>query len=126
WERAGRGDAAGRRAGRQSGSAKTYKPSSPGGLLADRAAVTATYCLPSLPRYVIGTAVMLYGTSCDQSSAPLSASKARKRWSLVAPMNTRPPAVTIGPPKPGEPTFCLPSGNVSLIPSGTDHAISPA
>src|SRR5262249_536724 len=45
--------------------------------------------------------------------------------SLVAPMKSKPPAVTIGPPAPGDPTFCLPGGSVSLTPSGTCHAMSP-
>src|SRR6516165_4876981 len=40
-------------------------------------------------------------------------------------MKTNPPAVAIGPPNPGAPTFCLPVGSVSLIPSGTCQAISP-
>src|SRR5262245_50862036 len=40
-------------------------------------------------------------------------------------MNRRPPAVAIGPPAPGDPTFCLPGGNVSFTPSGTCQAMSP-
>src|SRR5262249_14350871 len=48
-----------------------------------------------------------------------------KRLSVVAPINRSPPAVTAGPPKPCDPTFCFPAGRVSLIPSGTCHAMSP-
>src|SRR5262245_35562456 len=40
-------------------------------------------------------------------------------------MKSRPPAVVIGPPAPGDPTFCLPAGSVSFTPNGTSHAISP-
>src|SRR6516165_6418483 len=56
---------------------------------------------------------------------PDLASKARKQWSLVAPMNTSPPAVTIGPPAFREPAFRLPSGSDSTMPKGTCQAISP-
>src|SRR5690606_34021064 len=56
---------------------------------------------------------------------PVVASKARKRRSFVAPTNTRPPAVTVGPALPEFPTSCLPSGSSSITPSGTDHLIAP-
>jgi hypothetical protein len=49
----------------------------------------------------------------------------RKRRSLVAPMNTSPPAVTMGPALPVEPVFRLPSGRASVIPSVVCQAISP-
>ena len=85
----------------------------------------ATYCRPSLPPYVIGTASTLKSNAADQSSSPVRESNARNMRSLVAPMNTSPPAVTIAPPTLGLPTRCLPSGRSSLIPSGTSHTISP-
>src|SRR5436190_24368590 len=68
---------------------------------------------------------MLYSTFEVHNSLPVFESKARKRPSFVAPMKTNPPPVTIGPPAPGDPTFCLPAGIVSLTPSGTCQAISP-
>src|SRR5438132_10552337 len=68
---------------------------------------------------------MLYSIFADQTSFPVFESNARNRPSFVAPMNTRPPAVTVGPPAPGDPTFCLPAGSVSFTPSGTCHAMSP-
>jgi len=41
-------------------------------------------------------------------------------------MNTKPPAVAIGPAKaPDRPVFCFAGGSPSVIPSGTCHAISP-
>src|SRR5262245_15125822 len=89
------------------------------------AAITATYCFPFFPRYVMGIGVMLESSFTDQSSFPVFDSNARKRTTFVAPMPRKPTAVTIGPPAPGDPTFCLPGGNVSLSPSGTCHAMSP-
>ena len=50
----------------------------------------------------------LAGSSVLHSSSPVSASKARKRWSLVAATKTRPPAVTIDPPMFGVPVFGTP------------------
>src|SRR4030095_1234867 len=50
---------------------------------------------------------------------------ARKRRSVVAPTNTSPPAVTVGPALPLLPVSCLPSGSASVSPSGVSHAISP-
>src|SRR2546425_2539991 len=58
-------------------------------------------------------------------SFPVFESNARKRLSFVAAMNTRPPAVAMGPPMLKRPVFFLPSGNSSVMPSGTFHAISP-
>jgi hypothetical protein len=60
-----------------------------------------------------------------QSSFPVFESKARKRASSVAATNTRPLAVAMVPPLPGRPVFCLPSGKLSVIPSGTFQAILP-
>src|SRR2546426_5326158 len=59
------------------------------------------------------------------SSLPVFESKARKRLSLVAPMNTKPPAVAMGPPMLKRPVFCLAGGNSSVTPSSTFQAISP-
>src|SRR5437879_1737623 len=81
------------------------------------AAIT-TYCLPDLrPRKVMGVAWALAGSIVSQSSLPVSLSKARKRESLVAPMNTRPPAVTIEPPR-----FAVPVGG---IPRFTKSSMTP-
>ena len=46
-------------------------------------------------------------------------------WSAVAPMNTRPPAVVIGPALLLLPVFCLPSGRVSVMPRVDCQTISP-
>lgn len=45
-------------------------------------------------------------------------SNARNRRSLVAPMNTSPEAVGIGPALPLPPTFCRPAGRSSFRPRG--------
>src|ERR1019366_3668059 len=66
-------------------------------LLPPPAAMT-TNCLPDFPINVIGLAKALAGRRVSQSNLPVDISKARKRWSLVAPMKTSPPAVTIDPP----------------------------
>src|SRR5262245_33220733 len=47
------------------------------------------------------------------------------RLSLVAPTNTRPPAVTDGPALPLPPTARRPSGRASAVPSVLCQAISP-
>ena len=61
-------------------------------------AATTTYCfLVFFDTNVIGVACALAGTRTDHSSLPVSLSKARKRLSSVAPMNTRPPAVATDP-----------------------------
>src|SRR5580704_6779266 len=88
-------------------------------------AFTTTYCRPSLPSYVLGTEPAAASSLNDHSSLPVFASNARKRLSSVAPTNTSPPAVAIGPPMPGRPVFCLSAGRLSVMPSGTFHAISP-
>src|SRR5688572_22422926 len=59
-----------------------------------------------------------------QSSFPVLESIARNLESLVAPMKTRPPAVTIGPAEPPRPVFCLPAGKLSLTPWVVCHAVS--
>src|SRR5215475_3321449 len=61
-------------------------------------AATTTYCFPFFPWKVMGVAWALAGRRVTQSSRPVSLSNARKRRSLVAPMKTRPPAVTMEPP----------------------------
>src|SRR5438034_3787343 len=43
------------------------------------------------------------GSACFQSSLPDSEWKARKKESMDAEVNTRPPAVTMGPPRLIEP-----------------------
>ena len=40
-------------------------------------------------------------------------------------MNTRPPAVTIGPADPPRPVFCFSGGSPSVTPSVICHAKSP-
>ena len=55
------------------------------------------------------------------SSFPVSESNACRCGSMVAEVNTNPPAVTIGPPRLIDPV-CFPGTNV---PSGTSHAIFP-
>src|SRR5216684_7174880 len=67
----------------------------------------------------------LYSSLVSHSILPECDSNARKRLSLVAPMNTNPPAVTIGPPNPMRPVLRLPSGNSSVTPRRTCHANSP-
>src|SRR5512138_2807369 len=73
----------------------------------------------------MGFAFAVAGTIVDHSSLPVLASNARKRRSLVAPTNTRPPAVTVGPALPLLPTSCFPAGRASFSPSTDSHAISP-
>ncbi len=79
-------------------------------------ATMATYCLPFLPAKVMGFALASFSSLVTHSSLPVFESKARKRWSEVAPMKTRPPAVVIGPALPPLPVFCLPSGRPSVMP----------
>src|SRR5665213_245569 len=56
---------------------------------------------------------------------PVFESNARKRLSLVAPMNSSPPAVAIEPPMFKRPVFCLPAGSSSVTPKGIFHTTSP-
>src|SRR6266853_585975 len=67
----------------------------------------------------------LYSNRVTHSSVPVFESNARKRRSLVAPMNTSPPAVAIDPPRFRRPVSFLPSGSSSVTPSRTFQAISP-
>src|SRR6266576_1992717 len=86
------------------------------------AAIT-TNCLPLfLPREVVGVACALASRSLTHSCSPVLASKARKRLSVVAPINTTPPAVTIDPPRFGVPVVVFSS---STLPSATFQTISP-
>src|SRR4029434_9288808 len=73
----------------------------------------------------MGTAWALISSFAVHSSLPDFESKARKRLSLVAAIKTTPPAVAIGPPMLKRPVFFFPSGNSSVMPSGTFHAMSP-
>src|ERR1700739_1223955 len=65
------------------------------------------------------------GSFTVHNSLPDLVSKARKRASSVAPTKVRPLAVTIAPPRPGRPVFCLPGGRLSVTPSVVRHAILP-
>src|SRR6478609_8582495 len=87
--------------------------------------VTTMYCLPSFPKYVLGTDETEPFIFTVHNSLPVFASKARKRESSVAPMKTRPPAVAIDPPILGRPVFCFSGGRLSVTPRGTFQAISP-
>src|SRR5436305_1964612 len=84
-----------------------------------------TYCLPSRPMYVLGIECAGAGSLSDQSTLPLRASKARKYPSIVAPMNTRLPAVVMAPPELGVPVWMPFAASSSKSPSGTCHAMSP-
>ena len=72
--------------------------------------VITTYCRPSRPRYVLGTACAAAPSLTVHSSRPSFASNARNRLSSVAPMKTSPLAVAIGPPFPGLPVSCFSGG----------------
>src|SRR5262249_59647175 len=89
-------------------------------------ATITTYCLPSLPRYVIGTAWAEASIFSVHSSLPVRVSNARNRLSFVAPMKIRPLAVVMLPERFGAPVFLNPwASSDSVIPSGTFHAMSP-
>ena len=60
-----------------------------------------------------------------QSSSPVLESNARNLRSVVAPIKTRPPALTIGPALPLPPTFCFSGASPSFNPSTETQAISP-
>src|SRR5205085_8987639 len=87
-------------------------------------ATAATYCLPLLPWYTIGFALMLRSNFTDHSSLPVLDSNARKRASFAG-TNRSPPAVDVGPALPTLPTSCLPSGRRSFNPRITCQAMSP-
>src|SRR4029450_14140882 len=80
---------------------------------------------PFLPSSLIATPCALLSSLVAHNSLPVLVSNARNRLSLVAPMNKRPPAVTIGPPRFNRPVFCFPAGSSSVLPRRTFHAISP-
>src|SRR5665213_1605953 len=64
--------------------------------------------------------------SCvSHSCFPVFESNARKRLSLVAPMNSSPPAVAIEPPMLRRQVFCFPAGSSSVTPKGIFHTTSP-
>src|SRR6185503_8659364 len=81
------------------------------------AAIT-TYCLPPAS-YVIGVARAPAGSAALHSSLPVSMSNAWGWRASVAAMNTRPPAVAIGPPRLGDP------GTPPIAPSGPVQATPP-
>src|SRR5262245_8174453 len=75
---------------------------------------------------VIGTACALASSSTSQSCWPDRESNARNLRSVLAPTNTRPLAVIIGPPMFNAPVWPKPLAfNSSTNPSGTFHAMSP-
>src|SRR5438105_2510076 len=75
---------------------------------------------------VIGVACPLAGSFVVQISFPVSLSNARKRLSLVAAINTRPPAVTSEPPIFEVPVGGMPlSINASTTPSTLRQRNSP-
>src|ERR1043165_3565866 len=88
---------------------------------------TPMYCLPFFPCQLTGTEFTSMPTSVTHSSAPVFESKARNFPSMVAPTNTRPPAVAMDPPLVvGVPVFGTPSLSSSANePRGTRHAMSP-
>ena len=87
--------------------------------------VMTTYCRPSRPRYVLGTACAAAPSLTVHNSRPFFASNARNRLSSVAPMKTSPLAVAIGPPFPGLPVRCFSGGRLSVTPRVTRQANSP-
>src|ERR1700682_3093252 len=75
----------------------------------------------------MGVALAASTSLVTQSSLPVRASSARKRASIDAPMNTRPPAVVMLPPLgSGGPVFGTPrASSSSKDPNGVRHATSP-
>src|SRR6476646_4595262 len=70
----------------------------------------------------MGVACALAGSSAFHVSRPVSTSNARKKVSMAAATKTRPPPVTMGPPKVGDP-----AGNPGFTePSGVFQRIFPA
>jgi hypothetical protein len=72
-----------------------------------------TYCLPLRPMKVIGTASPVASSRAIHNSFPVRESKARNLESVVAAMNTSPPAVAIEPPMFEAPAFLIPSASSS-------------
>ena len=104
-----------------SANATIFEPGGDASRPSPPAAIT-TYCRPFRPRNVIGVACALASRVVSQSSPPVSASNARKRPSIVPPMNTRPEAVAIVPPMFGVPVLSKPRAfKSSNTPSGTRH-----
>src|SRR5437016_10292898 len=88
-------------------------------------AAMATCCLP-LTAYVIGVERALVGSSPRHNNFPVRTSNAFRYASNDAPMNTKSPPVTIGPPRLGDPiAAALEDGTPGNSPSGTCHAIFP-
>src|SRR3984885_6351103 len=74
----------------------------------------------------MGIAVAAYSSCVVHNSLPVFESKARNRASLVAPMNTKPPAVEMGPANaPARPVLRFSGGRKSVTPRGTCQATSP-
>src|SRR5262245_34241118 len=88
-------------------------------------AVITTYCLPSLPTYVIGAECAPASIFATHNSLPVLAAMARERRSSVARMETSPLAVASEPPRFGLPVFCFSSDNPSVILNIDCHTISP-
>src|SRR5437588_5761884 len=76
----------------------------------------------------MGVAWPLAGSRARHISLPVSTSKARMYGSKVPAMNTKPPAVTIGPPRLNDPAgiVACPGGNSAIDPRGTCQRILPA
>src|SRR3989442_2142690 len=75
----------------------------------------------------MGVALAASISLVTHSSLPVFASSARKRASMVAPMNSSPPAVAIGPPRgSGVPVFGTPrASSSSNDPKGVRQSTSP-
>src|SRR5580693_10191036 len=85
----------------------------------------AMNCLPST-EYVIGVAKAPVGNRYSHTTLPVFLSKARILLSLVAAMNSRPPAVTRGPPYDSVPVTGTPfAARAGYSPSGTRQRYSP-
>src|SRR5437016_2256076 len=74
----------------------------------------------------MGVALAASASRVTQSSLPVLASSARNRASMLAPMNSNPPAVAIGPPRgSGVPVLGTPrASSSSKEPNGMRHATS--
>src|SRR4051812_24509572 len=86
---------------------------------------SATYCLPLLI-YVQGVDDPTAGNIVSHNNFPVAFSKAKSFLSAVPLINTRPPAVTIGPGDVEEPVIVAPcSCNSGSFPIGIFHSYSP-